>query len=407
VSTASPERSLERCQRTAQREAVKFTQRTTAAVATCLQKVAKELIIKGEPNADGAARTCSTAFSRIQNDDPTRTLEAKTRDKIGKRCDPTVNPGLEHTTADVLGPGAGVVPSLGADDIGAWCAWFGGDGELNTVEEWIDCIISAQTCDAYAALSVSFPQSLEWLDLANAAMNTLTPPPAASIAALQSVDSAIDGSVSDDNPEIRCGASLFPATGQMTSYTTQSNGVSGIAVEDDGTLRVGSGLRFIDNGDGTITDLNTFLVWEKKVAGDSVANPGNLHDADNTYIWSDDFNLIQPTLWDWLDALNAEGGTGFAGHDDWRIPNAKELLSVIDYEQSSPAVAIEWDSAGCAACGDVTDTACSCTGSGDYWSSTTRVANTAQAWAVGFQNGDIVQRSKTSSNRVRAVRGGL
>jgi hypothetical protein len=407
IAAASPESSLERCQRTAQREGAKFAQRTTAAVATCLQKVAKELIIKGAVNADGAARTCATAFSRIQNADPARTLEAKARDKIGQRCDPTVNPGLEHTTADVLGTGAGVAPPLGAEDIGAWCAWFGGDGELNDVEEWIDCIMSAQTCEAYAGISVSFPQSLEWLALANTAMSALSPPPAPSLAALASVDSAIDGSVSDDNPEIRCGASLFPATGQMTAYTIQSNGSSGIVVGDDGTLRIGSGLRFVDNGDGTITDLNTRLVWEKKVAGDAVTDLGNLHDADNAYIWSDDFGLIVTTLWDWLDALNAEGGIGFAGHDDWRIPNVKELVSIIDYEQAAPAVGVDWDSGGCPSCSDVTDPACSCTDSADYWSSTTRVANTAQAWAVGFQNGDIVQRSKTSSNRVRAVRGGL
>jgi hypothetical protein len=239
------------------------------------------------------------------------------------------------------------------------------------------------------------------------AMNNLSPPPTTALAALASIDSAIDGSVSDDNPEIRCGASLFPATGQMTAYTIQSNGMAGIAVADDGTLRVGSGLRFEDNGDGTITDLNTRLVWEKKVAGDSVANPANLHDADNAHIWSDDLGFVQLTLWDWLDDVNAEGGTGFAGHDDWRIPNAKELQSIIDYEVSSPAAGSIWDSGTCSSCTIITDPTCSCTASADYWSSTTRIANPTQAWAVGFQNGDIVQRSKTSSNRVRAVRGGL
>src|SRR6185295_8557100 len=140
ITIASPEHSLENCQRTAQREGTKVSQRTTAAVATCLQKVAKELIVKGAPDATGAARTCSSAFSRIQNDDPTRTLEAKAREKIRQRCDPAVNPGLEHTSADVLGTGAGVATPLNAEDIGAWCFWFGGDGELNSVEEWIDCI---------------------------------------------------------------------------------------------------------------------------------------------------------------------------------------------------------------------------------------------------------------------------
>ena len=407
LSAATPEGSLERCQRTAQREALKFSQRTSAAISACLQKVAKELIIKGQVTADGAARTCVTALSRIQNDDPARTLEAKTREAISRRCDPAVEPGLEHTAADVLGTGAGVATPLNADELGAWCAWFGGDGEINTVNEWIDCMMSAQSCVAYAGVSVDFPRSLEWLGLAATAMNNLTPPPAAALSAIAAVDNAIDGSVSDDNPEIRCGASLFPATGQMTSYTIQSNGSSGIVVADDGALRVGSGLRFVDNGDGTITDLNTFLIWEKKVAGDSVVNLANLHDADNAYIWSDELGFMLSTAWDWLDDVNAEGGTGFAGHDDWRIANVKELLSIIDYEQASPAVGVVWDSGTCAACTIVTDPSCSCTANADYWSSTTRVANPAQAWAVGFQNGDIAQRSKSSSNHVRAVRGGL
>jgi hypothetical protein len=407
LAGATPESSLEKCQRTAQRESLKFAQRTVAAVSACLQKVAKELIVKGAATADDAARSCTTTFGRIQNADPTRTLEAKARAKIAARCDPAAVPTLEHTAADVLGTGAGVATPLNADQRGAWCAWFGGDGEINDVGEWIDCLMSAHTCEAYAAVSVAFPRANEWLGLAATAMGNLTPPPADALAALMSVDAAIDGSVSDDTPEIRCGASLFPATGQMTAYTIQSGGMSNIAVDDDGTVRVGSGLRFADNGDGTITDLNTRLVWEKKVAGDGVANAADLHDADNAYVWSDDFGLMVETAWDWLADLNAAGGTGFAGHDDWRLPNTKELLSIVDYEQGAPAVGVDWDSPGCSACTLVTDPSCSCTASSDYWTSTTRVANPAQAWAVGFQNGDIVQRSKTSSNRVRAVRGGL
>jgi hypothetical protein len=62
----------------------------------------------------------------------------------------------------------------------------------------------------------------------------------------------------------------LPATGQTTSY------VAG----DDGETRAGAPLRYRDNGDGTITDKNTKLMWEKK---DQAS--GGLHNWNNTYPW--------------------------------------------------------------------------------------------------------------------------
>src|SRR5213593_4722541 len=40
-------------------------------------------------------------------------------------------------------------------------------------------------------------------------------------------------------------------------------------------------LRFVDNGDGTVTDRQTGLQWEKKVAG-----TGCLHCVNDSYTWS-------------------------------------------------------------------------------------------------------------------------
>jgi hypothetical protein len=104
-----------------------------------------------------------------------------------------------------------------------------------------------------------------------------------------------------------CEAEGFPATGVTAIYLADKNdGVPGpVSVPDDGTLQRGETLDFLDNGDGTITDLNTGLMWEKK--GDN----GGLHDKDNVYRWTG--NGAQETIWDWLDDVNAEGGSGFAG----------------------------------------------------------------------------------------------
>src|SRR5262245_27270599 len=52
---------------------------------------------------------------------------------------------------------------------------------------------------------------------------------------------------------------------------------------DDCQLR---GERFVDNGDGTVTDQTTGLVWENKENQDGIADFADPHDADNTYTWS-------------------------------------------------------------------------------------------------------------------------
>ena len=122
----------------------------------------------------------------------------------------------------------------------------------------------------------------------------------------------------------------MPATGQRTSY------VQG----DDGDIRAGYVARFRDNGDGTVIDLSTGLTWEKK------DDTGGLHDVENRYVWSGDGQ--QETIWDWLDEVNAEGGSGFAGHNDWRIPNINELWSkrqVVEYSMFSletPPIFMFW-----------------------------------------------------------------
>ncbi len=66
----------------------------------------------------------------------------------------------------------------------------------------------------------------------------------------------------------------------------------------------------VDNGDGTITDRATGLIWQK---GDS-GRPMN-----------------------WSDALAYAEGLSLAGHGDWRLPNAKELQSIVDYSRAPDA----------------------------------------------------------------------
>src|SRR5262245_54047278 len=183
----------------------------------------------------------------------------------------------------------------------------------------------------------------------------------------------------------------FPATGQTTAYQADKNdGIVGpVDVPDDGTLQRGAALQYKVLPDGTIKDLNTRLIWEVKCDG-----CGGLHDVDNTYRWSGDGT--QETIWDWLDDINSEGGTGHAGHQDWRIPNVRELQSIVDYGR-------------CNSCGSDTaaiDPIFGPTAASGYWSSTTSANFPSGAWDVVFSVGSDGAFGKDGSLFVRAVRGG-
>lgn len=184
-------------------------------------------------------------------------------------------------------------------------------------------------------------------------------------------------------------ACKFPASGQTTAYTADENdGIPGaVDVPDDGTIQAGKTLRYQDKG-LTIKDKVTKLEWEKK------DDAGGLHDKDNAYPWS---GSVVDTIWDWLEDVNMEGGTGFAGHNDWRISNVRELLSIINYKNSNPAVSPVFSNG-----------VDSFTAASFYWSSTSRSAvdPTFFAWIVDFIEGFVTGSAKSNENFVRAVRGG-
>ena len=88
--------------------------------------------------------------------------------------------------------------------------------------------------------------------------------------------------------------------------------------------------RFMDGGDGTVTDRLTGLQWEKKDDLDGRSDFANPHDADNRYYYT----LFDPTtpangtlFTDFIGALNGAGGC-FAGQCDWRMPSRDELATI-------------------------------------------------------------------------------
>jgi len=146
---------------------------------------------------------------------------------------------------------------------------------------------------------------------------------------------------------------------------------------DDGDLRLGvqwPDPRFIDNGDGTVTDHLTGLIWLKN---------------------ANCFGLKS-----WNDALDASNnlGDGACGLSDgsspgdWRLPNVRELQSLVDYGRYNPALPSGHPFTNVQ--------------SSYYWSSSTHALITYYAWSVHMSNGRVHHSSKGSYSYVWPVRGG-
>lgn len=159
----------------------------------------------------------------------------------------------------------------------------------------------------------------------------------------------------------------LPKTGQTTAYATG----------DDGALQKGVAWpspRFTDNGNGTVTDNLTGLIWCK-----------------NANIWG----------WvGWTTALSncnslASGTGGLTDGSqagDWRLPNVRELQSLVDYGRSNPALPSGHPFTGLQ--------------SNYYWSSSTYAASTVEEWILNLSDGYVRNGNRALSFYVWPVRGG-
>jgi len=171
---------------------------------------------------------------------------------------------------------------------------------------------------------------------------------------------------------------MCPTTGDVTDIQDQ------VAADADFIALKLAGVRFVDNGDGTVTDTQTGLMWEKKDDG------GGLHDKDNTYTWADAMSEFISEV----NGYGAGGGVqtgGLGGHSDWRMPTYVELTTIL--LQPFP-------------CGTMPciDSIFGATATDSYWSSTTSSANTSNAYDSSFFNGGLGNQQKTNTFYARAVR---
>jgi len=122
-------------------------------------------------------------------------------------------------------------------------------------------------------------------------------------------------------------------------------------------------VRFRDNGNGTITDNISGLMWQK---------------------------MLSTTKYTWEQGLSYCENLSLAGYSDWRMPNAKELESLNSELKKNPSLdTVYFKNVSVS----------------NYWSSTTTYNQTTKSWSMNTAYGLISYDDKTIQNYVICVRG--
>lgn len=137
-----------------------------------------------------------------------------------------------------------------------------------------------------------------------------------------------------------------------------------------------------------VLDNDTRLQWQSK-RPDGLLYPGcTVRDAETENLGSG---------CTWTEALLYCEALVLNGSSDWRLPNIKELLTVVDRGRESPAAHPVY----------FPQTAYKAGSGGGYWSSTSHRRHTPEAYIVAFHEGESGWQYKTSAAYVRCVRGGI
>ena len=138
--------------------------------------------------------------------------------------------------------------------------------------------------------------------------------------------------------------------------------------------------KYFDNGDGSVTDPLTGLIWTRCAM-------------NQTWDGLSCTGTASSYTWDQASALT--GTITYASQSDWRLPNIRELETIVDRSVFSPSI----DNIG------FPNTQSSGAGS-HFWSATPDASNVGNAWAVSFIDGEVYNHIRTNGFGVRLVRGG-
>ncbi|HVV16458.1 MAG TPA: DUF1566 domain-containing protein [Polyangia bacterium] len=119
---------------------------------------------------------------------------------------------------------------------------------------------------------------------------------------------------------------------------------------------------YADNGDGTVTDLITGLMWQQ---------------------------TLPKAMYDWVQAIAYCPTLALGGHGDWRLPSRIELFSIVAVATGNASIDARYFPT---------------TPSGAFWSSSPVAASPGAAWAVDFGSGSSYYYVSTDPHDVRCVR---
>ena len=138
--------------------------------------------------------------------------------------------------------------------------------------------------------------------------------------------------------------------------------------------------RFKDNGDGTLTDIQSGLTWMRCALGQTW-NSATCVGTPSGHAWQATLNAA--------DQLNKQGG--YAGHRDWRVPHIPELAMISERQCADPRINLGLFPATPAA---------------PFWSATPRKGFDNDAYMLSFGPEGATPSNKGEGHFVRLVRNG-
>ena len=152
--------------------------------------------------------------------------------------------------------------------------------------------------------------------------------------------------------------STLPDTGQTMCYNTEGAVIDCAGTGQDGEFSINP-MSYTDNGDGTVTDNVTGLIWQQG------------------------FDGFRQT---WEGAINYCQNLSLGGSNNWRLPTRRELIHIVDYGRIDPAINPLFNAGN------------------TNWSSSSYASNPANAWMVNLDTGHVHYGKKSDAIHGRCVR---